>query len=82
MIPSYRFGLAAVILVATPAMAQPSPQDAQAQIATVLSMVSGGMIGASDHPPQVTPDGDAWHVRVPLPALISPPDAAIDATAR
>ena len=57
-------------------------QAAAGQLSAVLSLVSGGLIGAPDHPPQVTREGDDWHVRVPLPALPSPPDAAINAVAR
>lgn len=83
------FGLIAAALAMAPwcvhsTLAQPdlTPEAAQAQIADVLSLVSGGMIGPAGNSPQVTRNGDAWRVRVPLPAIATPPDAAIDAIAR
>jgi hypothetical protein len=76
--------LFAAPLLSAPAVAQDdlTPQAATSQLSAVLSLVSGGLIGAPDNPPQVTRDGDNWHVRIPLPALPSPPDAAINAVAR
>ncbi|WP_428483818.1 hypothetical protein [Rhodopila sp.] len=59
-----------------------TPEAARSQLSAVLSLVSGGMIGSGDHAPQVTRDGDAWRVRVPLPELTTPTDAAVRAMAK
>jgi hypothetical protein len=70
--------LIAPLLIA-PARAQ-TPGSA-ASLLEALSLISGGALVAPVLAPEVTQDGDRFHVRIPLPKLTSPPDAAIDATA-
>ncbi len=76
--------LFAAPLAGAPAAAQDSltPDAAQTQLSAVLSLISFGLIGPPDHPPQITRDGDAYRIRVPLPVLATPPDAALDALAQ
>jgi hypothetical protein len=57
-------------------------QTPEASLLDALSLISGGLLAPRDPPPQVTHDGDLYRVRIPLPALAEPPDAAIEATAR
>jgi Uncharacterized protein conserved in bacteria (DUF2125) len=57
-------------------------ETAAPQISAALSLMSGGMVGTPGHPAEVTPDGDAFRVRVPVPALTEPPDAALTARAK
>lgn len=65
-------------LTAGPAAAQ----TPEASLLDALSLISGGLLVPKDPPPEVTHDGDLYHVRVPLPALTAPPNAAIEASAR
>src|SRR3984957_15251589 len=58
---------------------RPNPQEAAAQISAVLSLLSGGSLGTPDHPPQITPDGDAFRVQGPLPAVANPSGASLTA---
>jgi hypothetical protein len=46
-----------------------------------LSLVSGRMLVAPVVAPEVSHDGDHFHVHIPLPQLTAPPDAAIEVTA-
>jgi hypothetical protein len=68
----------ALALLAGPAAAQ----TPEASLLDALSLISGGLLAPKDPPPEVTHDGGLYHVRVPLPALTAPPNAAIEATAR
>ncbi len=76
--------LVAAPLLSAPVYAQGdlTQEAATAQLSAVMSLVSGGLIGTPDNPPTVTREGDDWHVRVALPSLPAPPDAAINAVAR
>ncbi|MFL5253085.1 MAG: hypothetical protein ACJ8AI_09355 [Rhodopila sp.] len=79
--------LAALLGVSLPAAAVQadtavSPQAAAAQLSEVLSLVSGGWLGTAEHPVEVARDGDAFSIRVPLPALAEPPRAAMTARAQ
>jgi len=65
--------------VAAQAQDRPDPRQAAAQIATVLSLMSGGALGTADHPAKITPDGDAFRVQVPLPAVTDPSGANLTA---
>ena len=80
--------LAGAVLVLQPAQAQTDQaQTDQAQtdqaksLLDALSLVTGGALIALGQAPQVTQDGDQFHVRVPLPKLVTPADSAIDAAA-
>jgi len=69
----------AAALAAVPALAGPvAAQPPEAGLLNALSLISGGLLVPQDHPPQVTHDGNQYHVRVPLPVLAAPPNAAID----
>jgi len=71
-------------LLAAPLLAAPAHSQTAASPASLLealSLFSGGMLAAPTMTPEVTQDGDQFHVRIPLPALTSPPGAAIEATA-
>jgi hypothetical protein len=82
MKPSHLRRFAAVLAIA-PLLAGPvAAQNRDASLLDALSLLSGGLLVPRDHPPQVTRDGDLYRVRVPLPALTTPPDAAITALAR
>jgi hypothetical protein len=63
---------------AVPAFAQ---TDQTASLLDALSLLSGRMLVAPMAAPQVTRDGDRFRVRIPLPNLTTPPDAAIEVTA-
>ena len=69
--------LATLPLLASPAAAQ----TAEASLLDALSLLSGGLLVPHDNPPAVTHDGTVYRVRVPLPRLTEPPDAAIEAVA-
>nr|WP_294509675.1 hypothetical protein [uncultured Rhodopila sp.] len=69
---------AALLLIPLAARAQPP----EASLLDALSLISGGLLAPSDPPPRVAHDGDLYRVRVPLPGLAEPPDAAVEATAR
>ncbi len=69
---------AALLLIPIAARAQ----TPEAGLLDALSLISGGLLAPRDPPPQVTRDGDLYRVRVPIPALAEPPDAAVEATAR
>jgi len=76
---SFAAACTAILCTATAqAQDRPDPQQAAAQIATVLSLVSGGALGTSERPARITPDGDAFRVQVPLPAL-TPSGASLTA---
>ncbi len=64
---------------AAQAQDRPNQQEATAQISAVLSLMSGGALGTPDHPAQITPDGDAFRVQVPLPAITDPTGASLTA---
>ncbi len=67
-----------------PARAQspaPTPEAVQAALTDALSLVGGGMIAPRAQPPQVSLDGRVYRIRIPLPGLTAPPNAAIDAVA-
>ncbi|MBS0641839.1 MAG: hypothetical protein JSS43_18405, partial [Proteobacteria bacterium] len=59
-----------------------TPEAAASQLTAALSVISGGTLATPEHPLQVTPDGNAFKVRVPLPNMIEPRDAALTAQAR
>ena len=61
-----------------PAQAQ---TDQAASLLAALSLVTGRMLAAPALAPEVTHDGDRFHVHIPLPKLTSPPDAAIEVAA-
>jgi hypothetical protein len=75
--------LLAAPLVAAPFFAAPaySQTDQTASLLEALSLVSGRMLVAPIVAPEVTRDGDRFHVHIPIPKLTSPPDAAIEVTA-
>jgi hypothetical protein len=76
--------LLAAPLLAAPLFATPAHSQAAGSAASLLealSLFSGGMLAAPTMAPEVTQDGDQFHVRIPLPTLTSPPDAAIEAIA-
>jgi hypothetical protein len=79
MKPSRTPRLAAALLLIPLAARAQTPE---AGLLDALSLISGGLLAPRDPPPQVTHDGDLYRVRVPIPALAEPPDAAVDATAR
>jgi hypothetical protein len=64
--------------LAVPAQAQ---TDRAASLLEALSLVSGRLLVAPMAAPEVTHDGDRFHVHIPLPKLTSPPDAAIEVAA-
>jgi hypothetical protein len=70
--------LLAVPLAGFPAYAQ---TDQQQSLLEALSLVSGRMLVAPMLVPEVTREGDGFHVHIPLPNLTSPPDASIDVMA-
>jgi hypothetical protein len=70
--------LLAVPLAGLPAYAQ---MDQQQSLLEALSLVSGHMLVAPMLAPEVTREGDGFHVHIPLPKLTSPPDASIDVMA-
>lgn len=76
--------LLAASLFSTTAQAQErvTPEVAASQLTAALSVISGGTLATPEHPLRVTPDGTAFNVRVPLPNLIEPPDAALTARAQ
>jgi hypothetical protein len=55
--------------------------DRAASLLEALSLVSGGLLVAPVAAPEVTQDGDHFHVHIPLPTLATPPDAAIEMAA-
>ncbi|HEY4173776.1 MAG TPA: hypothetical protein VGM42_12175, partial [Rhodopila sp.] len=65
-------------LFAVPAFAQ---TDQTASLLDALSLISGRMLVPPMTAPEVTHDGDKFHVHIPLPELTSPPNAAIEVTA-
>jgi hypothetical protein len=69
---------AALLLIPIAAHAQ----TPEASLLDALSLISGGLLAPRDPPPQVTHDGGLYRVRIPIPALAAPPDAAAEATAR
>jgi hypothetical protein len=79
MKPSSLPRLAAALLLVPIAAHARAPE---ADLLDALSLISFGLLAPRDPPPQVTHDGDLYRVRVPLPALAEPPDAAVEATAR
>ncbi len=79
MKPSRTPRLAAALLLIPIAAYARAPE---AELLDALSLISFGLLAPRDPPPQVTHDGDLYRVRVPLPALAEPPDAAVEATAR
>jgi len=76
--PTLWLALAGAFLVLSPARAQ---TDSAKSLLDALSLVTGGALTALGPTPQVTQEGDQFHVRVPLPKLVTPADAAIDAAA-
>jgi hypothetical protein len=70
--------LAFAPVFAVPAYAQ---TDQAASLLEALSLVSGRMLVAPVLAPEVTHDGDRFHVHIPLPKLTAPPDAAIEVAA-
>jgi hypothetical protein len=70
-------------LLAVPAYAQTDQaQTGQAaSLLDALSLISGRMLVPPMTAPEVTHDGDKFHVHIPLPKLTSPPNAAIEVTA-
>jgi hypothetical protein len=78
---SHFFRLGALLAV-VPVLAGPAAaQTPEASLLDALSLISGGLLVQPDNPPQVTHDGDRYHVRVPLPVLTAPPNAAINVVA-
>ena len=75
--------LLAAPLLAAPWLAVPAhaETDQTASLLEALSLVSGRMLVAPMAAPEVTHDGDRFHVHIPLPKLTSPPDAAIEVAA-
>lgn len=65
-------------LFAAPAYSQ---ADQTASLLEALSLVSGRMLVAPTLQPEVTRDGDQFHVHIPLPRLTTPPDASINVAA-
>jgi hypothetical protein len=65
-------------LFAVPAYAQ---TDQAASLLDALSLISGRMLVPPMAAPEVTHDGNQFHVHIPLPKLASPPNAAIEVTA-
>jgi hypothetical protein len=65
-------------LFAVPANAQ---TDQAASLLDALSLISGRMLVPPMAAPEVTHDGDQFHVHIPLPKLTLPPNAAIEVTA-
>ena len=50
-----------------PAFAEPvATQPPEAGLLDALSLISDGLLVPQEHPPQVTRDGNQYHVRVPL----------------
>jgi hypothetical protein len=70
--------LLAAGLVGTPAH---SETDQVTSLLEALSLVSGRMLAAPGVSPEVTNDGDKFHVHIPLPKLTSPPNASVEVTA-
>jgi hypothetical protein len=67
-------------LAAAPVLAQ-AQGDPAASLLAALSLVSNGLLVAPVSEPEVTRDGDRFHVHIPLPALASP-DASIEVAAK
>ena len=65
-------------LSAVPAYAQ---TDQAASLLDALALISGRLLVPPLAAPEVTHDGDKFHVHIPLPKLSSPPNAAIEVTA-
>lgn len=65
-------------LSAVPAYAQ---TDQAASLLDALALISGRLLVPPLAAPEVTQDGDKFHVHIPLPKLSSPPNAAIEVTA-
>jgi hypothetical protein len=81
MKPSRTPRLAAAI-VFVPLLGGPAVAETpEASLLDALSLISGGLLAPRERTPEVTHDGDLYHVRVPLPALTTPPNAAIEIAA-
>jgi hypothetical protein len=66
-----------------PAFAQAGqPEALRSALVDALSFVAGNLVAPREHPAQLTRDGEIYRISIPLPGLTSPPDAAVDATAR
>lgn len=70
---------ASLFLMPLPAYAQTA--GTPESLLDALSLISSSMLVAPMAAPAVTQDGDRFHVRIPLPKLTSPPDAAIEIAA-
>ncbi len=72
----------AAAFVALPLLACPAAAQApEAGLLDALSLLSGGLLVPHDSPPAVTHDGSLYRVRLPVPGLTAPPNAAIEAVA-
>ena len=75
--------LIAALALPPPAAAQTNgTQTSQEQsLRAALSLISGGAFDTLGQQMQITQDADTFHVRIQLPKLAPPPDAAANATA-